>query len=131
MDPVRHLDVEGVIGTHEQVMFAMGEKAAIINRGALEYCVDTAVDFAHGVASYRACVRKAAYYIWCLIINHPFLDGNKRTAFEVARVFLLANGYVLSRVSKEEVVSFLNSVAMGQISTTVLEEWIERHINPQ
>ncbi len=59
---------------------------------------------------------KAAHLIWCLVSNHPFVDGNKRTAFQTAIVFLHANGYDLSNIKAPEAVRVLSGVAKNEKS---------------
>lgn len=55
--------------------------------------------------------------------NHPFIDGNKRTALVVMRTFLLLNGYNLEATQQEKYLTFLN-LAEGNLSEENLAEWI-------
>ncbi len=69
----------------------------------------------------------AAAYAHALARNHGFLDGNKRTAFVTALVFLLANGAELTASDAESVVTML-TVAAGQMAEEALAEWLRRNI---
>jgi death on curing protein len=73
--------------------------------------------------------RLAASYAVGIARNHPFLDGNKRTAFVVAGVFLLLNGYELVAGNSEKVRVML-SVADGTISEPKLAAWLRANIQP-
>ena len=56
----------------------------------------------------------AAAYLFGLVKNHPFIDGNKRTAFLAADVFLALNGWSVES-SQEEIIAFVLGVAASDI----------------
>jgi len=62
-----------------------------------------------------------------VIIVHPFLNGNKRTAYELTRLFLKLNGYRVSPET-EEAYEFLLAVASAKNSEADVEHWIARHL---
>jgi len=73
----------------------------------------------------------AASYGYGLARNHPFADGNKRTAWVVARLFLADNGCHL-RFDPSDAVRTMESVAAGTISESQLAGWFrERLFNPR
>lgn len=59
--------------------------------------------------------------------NHPFIDGNKRTALVVARTFLLLNGYNLQATQEEKYTTFL-TLAEGNLSEAELADWIRQKL---
>ncbi|MBZ0111513.1 MAG: type II toxin-antitoxin system death-on-curing family toxin [Thermoanaerobaculia bacterium] len=69
----------------------------------------------------------AASYAYGIIRNHPFLDGNKRTAFVVCRTFLLLNGLDLAASKKEKYETFLR-LSQGEISESKLGAWIRDRV---
>jgi death-on-curing protein len=69
-------------------------------------------------------VEMAASYAAGIIRNHPFLDGNKRTGFLVAAVFLEVNGYMLS-ASEESVVESTLSMAAGKLKESEYAAWLK------
>ena len=71
----------------------------------------------------------AAAYAYGISRNHGFLDGNKRTAFVVAYVFLLDHGYELM-ASDQDTVSTMLAVAAGEISEVELAVWFRGYIRP-
>ncbi len=64
----------------------------------------------------------AAAYAYGLARNHPFSDGNKRMAYVIALVFLLANGYEFT-ASDAESVRMMVMLAAGQIEEAALADW--------
>ena len=71
-------------------------------------------------------VSLAASYAIGLVKNHPFIDGNKRTAFVVCRVFLILNRLDLTASHEEKYLTFLGA-AEGSVSERELAEWIRSH----
>jgi len=71
----------------------------------------------------------AAAYAFGIARNHPFVDGNKRTAVVVSETFLALNGYVLGATDAELVVAFL-ALAAGELSENELADWFRGHLSP-
>ena len=69
----------------------------------------------------------AAAYAYGIARNHPFIDGNKRTALVAARTFLILNGVDLDATQDEKVLTFLN-LAEGVISEEELADWMRKRI---
>lgn len=69
----------------------------------------------------------AAAYGFGISRNHPFLDGNKRTAFVTVELFLILNGYELEADDNACLEVFL-SLADGSLSEEDLVEWLNAHI---
>ncbi len=69
----------------------------------------------------------AASYGFGIAKNHPFIDGNKRTALVVARTFLLLNGFSLNATQEEKYLTFLK-LAEGNLSEEELAAWIREKI---
>jgi death-on-curing protein len=70
----------------------------------------------------------AAAYAYGIARNHPFVDGNKRTALVAARTFLILNGVDLEATQDDKVLTFLN-LAEGAISEEELADWIRKRIH--
>ena len=69
----------------------------------------------------------AAAYAYGIARNHPFVDGNKRTALVTARTFLLLNGVDLNATQDDKFLTFV-SLAQGSISEEELAAWIRKRI---
>lgn len=71
----------------------------------------------------------AAAYGFGIARNHPFADGNKRTALLATEGFLLLNGYQID-ATQDDVYNTFNDTAAGKISETDLANWIRSHLTP-
>lgn len=69
----------------------------------------------------------AASYAFGIARNHPFVDGNKRTAAVVSETFLMLNGHSLACSDVELVVTFL-ALAAGEMSAEQLAAWFRTHV---
>ncbi len=69
----------------------------------------------------------AAAYAFGIAQNHPFVDGNKRTAAVVSETFLMLNGYELTATDAELVVAFV-ALAGGELSEAEMADWFRQHI---
>jgi death on curing protein len=69
----------------------------------------------------------AASYAFGIARNHPFVDGNKRTAAVVSETFLVLNGYQLDCTDVEMVTTFL-ALAAGELTVEALADWFRAHV---
>ena len=69
----------------------------------------------------------ATAYAFGIARNHPFTDGNKRTAAVVSETFLMLNGYALGATDAELVVAFV-ALAAGELSEDELADWFRQHL---
>jgi death-on-curing protein len=83
--------VEAVLAIHEEVLAAHGGLGGLRDRALLESAVAAPQASFGGQPLIRNPIEIAAAYLFYLCRNHPFVDGNKRTALAAALVFLDAN----------------------------------------
>ena len=69
----------------------------------------------------------AAAYAFGIARNHPFTDGNKRTAAVVSETFLMLNGYALGATDAEVVLAFV-ALAAGELGEDELADWFRQHL---
>jgi death-on-curing protein len=69
---------------------------------------------------------KVAALMDSLVLNHPFIDGNKRTAITSVAMFLLINGYRLE-VDNNELVHFSLACAQSQVSLDQIAAWFRKY----
>ena len=86
-----HLSVEIVREIHREVLAAFGGLDGVRDPGLLESAVAAPQASFGGESPFQDVVEVAAAYLFYLCRNHPFLDGNKRTAMTAAIVFLRLN----------------------------------------
>ena len=71
----------------------------------------------------------AASYAFGIARNHPFVDGNKRTAAVISETFLILNGFALTANDADVAVAFL-VLAAGDLSEDELADWFRQRIRP-
>jgi death-on-curing protein len=101
--------------------------AGDLAKGNLEFALERVKHVGEGLDIEKAIVKKAAFLLYTLVIQHPFINGNKRTAFEVAEAFLEMNGYVL-RAKTDEIYGLLSDVGAGKSSDSQVEDWIATNL---
>ena len=89
-----HPTVEAVKAIHREVLQAHGGSTGIRDEGLLDSAVAAPQATMMGKPMFREPVEVAAAYLFYLCRNHPFIDGNKRTALATCLVFLSENGYL-------------------------------------
>jgi len=87
-----HPTVEAVKAIHRKVLQAHGGSAGIRDESLLDSAVAAPQATKMGQPMFREPVEVAAAYLFYLCRNHPFIDGNKRTALATCLVFLSENG---------------------------------------
>jgi death on curing protein len=69
----------------------------------------------------------AAAYAFGIARSHPFVDGNKRTAWVIARLFLVLNGHQLA-FTPAEAIAFMQALAPGELSEEQVADWFRERI---
>ncbi len=101
---VLHLTLDEALAIHERLVSQFGGLRGVRDAGLLESAL-----YRPRTGYYRDIAEMAAALFESLLMNHPFIDGNKRVAFFATDVFLRLNGWKL-RVDPEEAHAFLISV---------------------
>jgi death on curing protein len=89
---VRHLTAAAALEIHGEVLRAHGGRPGLRDAALLESAVAAPQATFEGEPLIADLVEIAAAYLFYLCRNHPFVDGNKRTALATCLVFLAANG---------------------------------------
>jgi death-on-curing protein len=117
---------EVAMAAHAEQLAEHGGGEGVRDAGML----DSAMARPQNLAAYEApdAAALAAAYAFGIARNHPFVDGNKRTAAVVSETFLVLNGYSLRASDAELVVAFL-ALAAGELSETELADWFREHVD--
>jgi len=114
-----------VIAVHERQLAEHGGMRGVRDFGLLESAINRPINLStYGEPD--ACALAAAY-AFGLVKNHGFLDGNKRTGWIVARLFLAANGRQIA-VTQKEIVETVLALAAGALSEDALADWFRSHL---
>lgn len=119
---------EVIVAIHEMQLAEHGGLEGVRDAGLL----DSALGRAQNLAAYASpdvCALASAYG-WGISRNHPFIDGNKRTGFVAAELFLSLNGYELQASDADCVITML-AVAAGELSEDAFAAWLRQHCAPR
>ncbi|WP_174596115.1 type II toxin-antitoxin system death-on-curing family toxin [Sphingomonas azotifigens] len=121
------VDVAVAIAAHGEQLAEHGGAAGIRDRNMLESAMARPLNLvAYGEPD---IAELAAAYAYGIARNHPFVDGNKRTAAVVSETFLVLNGHALTCDDVELVTTFLE-LAAGALTVETLTEWFRRWTVP-
>jgi len=112
---------------HNRVLDMTGGDRGDLSRSNLEYVLAAVKEIGEELNLRRAIEKKATFLLYNLISQHPFVNGNKRTAFELVKLFLILNGFKI-KAKSQETYSFLAGIAAGHISLRQVEEWIATNL---
>ena len=117
-----------IVAIHEMQLAEHGGPAGVRDAGLL----DSTLGRPQHLAAYGEpdIAALAAAYGWGIARNHPFIDGNKRTAFVAIELFLQLNGGALHASDADCVLTML-SVAAGDLPEDTLADWLRRHAAPR
>lgn len=114
-----------VIALHDRQLAEHGGPPGVRDQGALQSALARPVNLAAYEEPDAAAL--AASYAFGLARNHSFVDGNKRTAWVVARLFLKANGIALNFV-RDDAVRTMLALASGDLDEDALAGWFRERI---
>jgi len=115
-----------VLAMHEEALMLHGGPEGVRDPGLLESALGRPKNLFAYSEEAPALARLAASYAKGIVANHPFVDGNKRTAFTVSVTFLRLNGLQLTAPKEERVLTFW-ALAAGEITEEQLSEWFARN----
>lgn len=113
-----------VWAVHEAQLAEHGGSAGVRDSGLLQSALARPLNLlAYGEADAPTL---AAAYGFGIARNHPFIDGNKRTAFVCVELFLALNGFVLTALDAD-CVSTMLALAAGELPEADFATWIKNH----
>jgi death-on-curing protein len=123
-DSVLFLSLDEVLAIHQRVIDAFGGADGIRDLGLVESAI-----YRPRSGYYEDLVSMAAALFESLIINHPFVDGNKRVAFFATDVFLRLNGWKLEVDDAEAHRLIIVLLERGECDLERLTPWIRASIS--
>ena len=116
------------LAVHDRQLAEHGGAAGLRDAGALESALTRPVNqWVYGEDDRCAL---AAAYAFGIARNHPFADGNKRTAWIMARLFLRLNHISLAYAPQDAIQTVL-ALAAGELSEQELADWFRDHLSAQ
>lgn len=124
---VRYLTNAEVVLIHERVLARFGGAVGIRDWGLLDSAVQRPRAAFGGEDLYLDLFAKAAALGHSLVLNHPFVDGNKRTGWESMKRFLAENGYRL-RTTSDETVDLMLRIADKTLGVEKIADWLRQRM---
>ena len=123
MSEVTYLTIAEVLAFHEVLIDEFGGAGGVRDLGALESAL-----YRPRTGYYRDVVEQAAALFESLVLNHPFVDGNKRVAFAVMDVFLRVNGRALDVDDITAHTHLIGLMERGGLDLHAVDAWLREHV---
>lgn len=120
------VDIVEVYAIHEAVIKRAGTTASVRDFALLHSAVERPKATFQGQYLYPTIFSKAGALLQSLCMNHPFTDGNKRTAWMSTKRFLFLNGFHL-KVETKDAVDFMIQVDNEKLELPVIVVWLKKH----
>ena len=124
---IEYLSLAQILHLHEAQIDAFGGAGGIRDKKGLKSAVARPTMTFAGEDLYPDVAAKAAALMHSLVLNHPFVDGNKRVGAAAAELMALLNGYELN-ASDDELEDLTLSVAKGEMDIEPLTIWLRQHV---
>lgn len=127
---MRYLTLAQLLRLYERLLQESGGAAGIREEGGIESALAQPQITFGGDDLYPTLAEKAAALGFSLIMNHPFVDGNKRIGHAAMEAFLLLNGHeIVASVDEQEQVILL--VTAGKLGRSEFTKWVTAHMMPK
>jgi death-on-curing protein len=121
---VKYLTLEEILRIHFQVIEDFGGSHGVRDEGRLESVISAPAQHIFNKEQYPTIYEKAAFYLRNIIGDHPFTDGNKRTALTVCAIFLYRNSYSFN-TDQKTLEKFIITVATNHLSIIEISNWLK------
>jgi death-on-curing protein len=125
--PASDLTLDEVLAIHGYLIERYGGRPGIRDRGLLESALAMPQASFAGHALHATLPEQAAAYLFHLVKNHAFVDGNKRVGLAVALAFLALNDIEIS-ATDDELVELVLGVASGAVSKAEVAVFLAAHV---
>jgi death-on-curing protein len=123
---IRYLTLIEVLELHRKILEQSGGALGIRDMGLLESAIAQPRMTFDGEDLYPSLLEKATALGFSIILNHPFIDGNKRTGHAATETFLVLNGVEIN-ASVDEQERMVLAIASGELGREAFVEWLRRN----
>jgi death-on-curing protein len=123
------LTLSEILQLHSRVIQQTGGSTGVRDLSALQSSVAMPRMTFEGKELYPDLESKAAALCFSIVMNHPFVDGNKRVGHAAMEIFLALNGFELDATVEESETTML-TLAAGKLSRDQLSLWVRRNTKP-
>lgn len=120
------IDINEVLEIHQILLKDFGGLSGVRDEGLLKSSLERPFSGFGEVEFYHTPEEKAAAILESIVVNHPFLDGNKRTGYVLMRLLLMQYGKDI-QANQHEKYEFIISIASSAIDYEGIVKWIIQH----
>jgi death on curing protein len=121
---MRFINLKEILVLHNRIIDQSGGSYGIRDIKLLESSLAQPFMMFNGKYLYESIIDKATALLYSLVMNHPFVDGNKRTGHAATEIFLYLNDFEISCDENEQEEVILK-LASGKVSKDFLKGWLE------
>lgn len=118
--------LQDIYELHTQLENAFVLSSGVHDENLLASAVNTPFQTFMGNDLYPSIYDKAAQLCYGIANNHPFTDGNKRTALHSMYVYLIINGFDIM-ATQQDVENMIIDIAAGNMTNTELAQWLQKN----
>lgn len=119
--------LDDVLALHAALIERWGGAPGVRSSEALQGILQGAFQTFSGTELYPTVVDKAAYFCTEIIRQHPFIDGNKRTALAILGAYLAMHGHVLG-ADGDELYGVMIALVTRELSDAKFKDYIRAHL---
>ncbi len=124
---MRYLTLAELLELHRRIIEQSGGAHGIRDLGLAESALAQPRMSFGGTELYTTLAEKAAALCFSLVMNHPFVDGNKRIGHAAMETFLIMNGFELD-AGVDDAESVILGLAAGELRRMPFTEWVAEHV---
>ena len=121
-----YLSSEEILLIHHQLIERFSGSHGVRDLNRIRSVAIAPAQEVFGKEQYIGIFNKAAVYIRNIVIDHPFIDGNKRTAISCAVMFLKKNNHIF-RANLGEIEDFMVKMVVNKLEVLEIAEWLKDH----
>jgi len=126
---IKFLEKSALLAFHEDHLHKYGGRTGIRDHGLLDSALAQPIATFDGKYVHTDIFQMAAAYGFHLCQNHPFIDGNKRTALVAMYLFLFVNGYQIN-ADKKSLFAIVMGIADGSVEKQQLADFLSTNTHP-
>jgi len=124
---MRYLSLREILELHDKIIEVSGGARGIRDMHALESAINQPRITFNRTDLYTDIITKAAALCFFLVMNHPFIDGNKRVGHAAMETFLILNGFEIEATIDDQEKIILD-LAAGKVDLQQFTIWLNNHI---
>jgi death-on-curing protein len=122
------ISIKGVLVIHDLLIERFGGSKGVRDNAGLESAMNRPYQTFDGIELYADPIDKASAVFESLISNHPFIDGNKRTAYVLMRLVLKQYGLDIT-ATEDEKYKFVIQCASGKLNFEEIRTWVKSKLS--